>query len=88
MFSSIVEEKCAELLQQCYRLLLDLEKISKKVIAMCANDDLYKINILINDKDLSKKISNKASNIFNKRIEVNLCEIITKIIYTKWQTVI
>lgn len=70
---------------------LDLEEISKSGIALVANDEidaLNKINILINDNSLSKKISIKASKIFNKRGEVNLCEIITKIIYTKWQTVI
>ena len=58
---------------------------------MVANDEinpLNKVNILINDNFLAKKILIKASNIFNKRGEVYLCEIITKIIYTKWQMVI
>ena len=58
---------------------------------MVANDEidaLNKVNILINDNFLAKKILIKASNIFNKRGEVNLCEIITKLINTKWQVVI
>lgn len=70
---------------------VDLQEINNSGIAIVACDEkeaVSKINELINNETLSRKLSNNAKNIFTGRGEDNLYQKIVDIIKNKWSILI